>query len=294
TAASNPSTRAWRCAGASGKWGWRRGRGFRSKTPTSFRAAESARLEGGQHVLRDAVRSHRCRVDQHPFGDALRAQPALAVLNPDIAVEARPLGVADPGAGRHARGVGGEGAQIIDLMPDADPRPASPGPGVETGVPVGCAGVLQPADIDDVVDVAVVIDVLGPDLEREDEDLPIGPWLELGPRHQASASPRDTPLSASRLCSSPALNISRTMSEPPTKSPFTYSCGMVGQSLKDLMPSRSASSCSTSTPTNGAPRWSRICTASEEKPQRGESGVLFMNRTTSCSFTVSVMKAWTG
>src|SRR6476661_5237463 len=40
--------------------------------------------------------------------------------------------------------------------------------------------------------------------------------------------------------------------------------------------------------------WSRIWTASEEKPQRGASGVPFMNRTTSCCFTVSPMKAWTG
>jgi hypothetical protein len=38
-----------------------------------------------------------------------------------------------------------------------------------------------------------------------------------------------TPLSASNCCSSPAWNISRMMSQPPTNSPLTYSCGMVGQ-----------------------------------------------------------------
>lgn len=37
------------------------------------------------------------------------------------------------------------------------------------------------------------------------------------------------PLSVNSFCSSPAWNISRTMSQPPTNSPFTYSCGMVGQ-----------------------------------------------------------------
>src|SRR5690606_24431836 len=69
---------------------------------------------------------------------------------------------------------------------------------------------------------------------------------------------------------------------------------MVGQSVKALMPSRRASSCSTSTPTKGAPTWSRIWTVTEEKPQRGESGVPFMKSTTSCSATVWAMKAWTG
>ena len=38
-----------------------------------------------------------------------------------------------------------------------------------------------------------------------------------------------TPLSARSCCSSPAWNISRMMSQPPTNSPLTYSCGMVGQ-----------------------------------------------------------------
>src|SRR5690606_14457363 len=69
---------------------------------------------------------------------------------------------------------------------------------------------------------------------------------------------------------------------------------MVGQSVKALMPSRRASSCSTSTPTKGAPTWSRIWTVTEEKPQRGASSVPFMKSTTSCSATVWAMKAWTG
>jgi hypothetical protein len=39
---------------------------------------------------------------------------------------------------------------------------------------VGGTGVLQPADIDDIVDVAVLVDVLRPNLERDDEDLAVG------------------------------------------------------------------------------------------------------------------------
>jgi hypothetical protein len=41
-------------------------------------------------------------------------------------------------------------------------------------------------------------------------------------RHQAqAAAPTVTPLSAKSCCSSPAWNISRMMSQPPTNSPFT-------------------------------------------------------------------------
>ncbi|MEJ7733980.1 MAG: hypothetical protein WKG00_32890 [Polyangiaceae bacterium] len=47
--------------------------------------------------------------------------------------------------------------------------------------------------------------------------------------------------------SSPEASISRTMSQPPTNWPFTYSCGTVGHSENSLMPSRSAGSERTST-----------------------------------------------
>jgi hypothetical protein len=37
------------------------------------------------------------------------------------------------------------------------------------------------------------------------------------------------PLSVSSFCNSPAWNISRTISQPPTNSPLMYNCGIVGQ-----------------------------------------------------------------
>ena len=45
-------------------------------------------------------------------------------------------------------------------------------------------------------------------------------------KERASTFTASTP---SFFCSSPEANISRTMSQPPTNSPSTYSCGMVGQ-----------------------------------------------------------------
>ena len=51
----------------------------------------------------------------------------------------------------------------------------------------------------------------------------------------------------SRVASSPEAWSWRTMSEPPRNSPLTYSCGIVGQSEKALMPSRIAGSASTLT-----------------------------------------------
>ena len=48
-------------------------------------------------------------------------------------------------------------------------------------------------------------------------------------RTQAETGALTTPLSARSCCSSPAWNISRMMSQPPTNSPLTYSCGMVRQ-----------------------------------------------------------------
>src|SRR5579864_8075584 len=50
---------------------------------------------------------------------------------------------------------------------------------------------------------------------------------------------------AKRCCNSPDSYISVMMSEPPINSPFTYSCGMVGQLENCLMPSRMSLSSST-------------------------------------------------
>jgi hypothetical protein len=49
-------------------------------------------------------------------------------------------------------------------------------------------------------------------------------------RRQADAGALTvTPLSPNSFCNSPAWNISRTISQPPTNSPLTYNCGIVGQ-----------------------------------------------------------------
>lgn len=49
-------------------------------------------------------------------------------------------------------------------------------------------------------------------------------------RRQADAGALSVmPLSVSSFCNSPAWNISRTISQPPTNSPLTYNCGIVGQ-----------------------------------------------------------------
>jgi hypothetical protein len=48
-------------------------------------------------------------------------------------------------------------------------------------------------------------------------------------------------------CISPLVTMERTMSAPPTSSPFTYNCGMVGQLPNSLMPWRIASSANTLT-----------------------------------------------
>src|SRR5690606_6907788 len=111
----------------------------------------------------------------------------------------------DPGA-RHGRGARGQRPQVVDLVTQGDPRPAGPLFGGEPRVPVRRAGLLQPADIDHIVDVAVLVDVLGTDGQRQDEDLAALARRQL-PLHAGS-----TPFSASSGCSSPAWNISRTMS----------------------------------------------------------------------------------
>src|SRR5690606_30428034 len=110
---------------------------------------------------------------------------AFGVLDADIAVEARPLRIADPGAGDDAGRVGRDGAQVVDLVPQGDPRPAGARLVVEARVPVGRAHVLQPADIDDVVDVVVLVDVFRPHVQRDDEDLAVLTRLQLRPGHRA-------------------------------------------------------------------------------------------------------------
>jgi len=87
-----------------------------------------------------------------------------------------------------------------DLVPQGDPGPAGPRRFVEPGVPMGRADVLKPADIDHIVHMAVGVDMVGPDLQRDDEDLTILARRQGGTRHQASPAPpsRATPFSAIR------------------------------------------------------------------------------------------------
>src|SRR5687767_6041722 len=59
------------------------------------------------------------------------------------------------------------------------------------------------------------------------------------------------------------------------------------------MPCRISESCSTSTVSNGTPRWSRMATARLEKPHCGNRTVPFMNRTTSFLLTISSMRSRT-
>src|SRR5262249_34111049 len=130
------------------------------------------------------------------------------------AVEARASGVADPGAGLdHVAEL--ERAEVVDLVPQRDPRPGRALVRRKARVPVRRPGLLQPADVDHVVDVAVLVDVGGPDAQRQDEQLAVGAGLE-PPAHAAR-----TPFSVSSVFSSPVENISRTMSAPPRNSPLT-------------------------------------------------------------------------
>src|SRR6187402_3990437 len=70
------------------------------------------------------------------------------------------------------------------------------------------------------------------------------------------------------------------MSQPPTNSPLTNNCGMVGHCENSLMPSRSSAELSTSTVSYSGTSSSKICTTCAEKPHCGARRVPFMNRTT--------------
>merc|ERR1711924_410534 len=103
-------------------------------------------------------------------------------------------------------------------------------------------------------------------------------------RPPTALSPREGPLvvpnhhesaffSWRRSMSSPGWNMSVTMSNPPTNSPSTYNCGMVGQSEYFLMPSRMFGCSSTLTLSNSAPVTSRMRMTWELNPHMGEAGV---------------------
>src|SRR5205823_4553914 len=78
------------------------------------------------------------------------------------------------------------------------------------------------------------------------------------------------------------------MSQPPTSSPSTNSCGIVGQFESADSSWRIRGSGRTSTAANGRPSAWRIPTVRAEKPHMGWSGVPFMNRSTG----LSVIACW--
>src|SRR5436305_4514705 len=89
--------------------------------------------------------------------------------------------------------------------------------------------------------------------------------------------------------SSPDSYISMMMSDPPTSSPLTNSCGTVGHCEIALSSWRMRGSGSTSTAANGTSSACRHAVARAEKPQAGASGTPFMKRITSLSRIASAI-----
>src|SRR4051794_41775713 len=83
------------------------------------------------------------------------------------------------------------------------------------------------------------------------------------------------------------------MSQPPTSSPSTNSCGIVGQLEIADSSARMRGSGSTSTAAKGAPADCSAATVRAEKPQAGASGLPFMNRITRCSAIACAIAART-
>src|SRR3954470_9214681 len=84
------------------------------------------------------------------------------------------------------------------------------------------------------------------------------------------------------------------MSQPPTSSPRTNSCGMVGQFDSADSSCRMRGSGSTSTAAYGLPSASSAAAVRAEKPHMGCSGVPFMKRMTSCSPIASLIASRMG
>ena len=94
--------------------------------------------------------------------------------------------------------------------------------------------------------------------------------------------------------SSPDWYISETMSHPPTSSPSTNSCGIVGQSDSAESSWRIRGSGRMSTAAKRAPSDCRMATVRAEKPHAGASGLPFMNRITGFSSIASWMASRSG
>src|SRR3954470_10940821 len=92
----------------------------------------------------------------------------------------------------------------------------------------------------------------------------------------------------------PVSYISVTMSQPPTSSPSTKSCGIVGQLDSAESSWRMRGSGRMSTAANGAPVACTAATVRAEKPHAGISGVPFMKRMTRFSLIASEMASRRG
>src|SRR5437764_79760 len=108
---------------------------------------------------------------------------------------------------------------------------------------------------------------------------------------EGAAAGASTP---SVCASSPDSYISMMMSEPPTSSPLTNSCGTVGHCEIALSSWRMRGSGSTSTAANGTSSACRHAVARAEKPQAGASGTPFMKRITSLSRIASAIASRRG
>src|SRR3954454_12395607 len=98
----------------------------------------------------------------------------------------------------------------------------------------------------------------------------------------------------SACASSPDSYISMMMSEPPTSSPLTNSCGIVGQSDTALSSWRMRGSGRMSTAANGTSSACSAADARAEKPHAGASGTPFMKRITSLSRIASAIASRRG
>src|SRR3954471_10578002 len=123
--------------------------------------------------------------------------------------------------------------------------------------------------------------------------MPSGPAAGSAPAGACAgaASGGSTP---SASYSSPLSYISLTMSQPPTSSPSTKSCGIVGQLDSADSSWRMRGSGRMSTAANGAPVDCRAATVRAEKPHAGISGVPFMKRMTRFSRIASAIASRRG
>ena len=82
------------------------------------------------------------------------------------------------------------------------------------------------------------------------------------------------------------------MSAPPISSPFTKTCGIVGQPESSASSCRIAGSGSTFTAVTGAPASRNARKARSELPHMMNCGVPFMKSTTGSFAITSLMRSW--